>query len=111
MQESSSQLICEAHADGPIKLIFVRTAIEWAISSSVDGCDKPQEVEKISAAAMKSTIASGNRAVAQVLKSMVNTRLLTAMMDCKIKRHNNAAINDRDLAALVASTNVVGAVE
>lgn len=104
-------IACESNTDGPIRLSFIRNSTEWIISSSIEGCDKPQDVEKISASSMKSMLAVGDKAAAQVLKSMVNTRLLTAMMDCQIKRRNNAAINDQDLTALVASTNVAGAAE
>lgn len=100
--------VCKASTGGSIALTFVRDSNQWIVSSVIEGCDEPQEIEKVSAAAMKSMLAIGNKAAAQVLRSMVNTRLLSAMMSCKIKRQDNSALNEGDLASLVESTNVAG---
>jgi len=105
---SDAEIVCKAKVSGKISLTFIRSAEEWIVSSIVEGCDQPQEVEKVSASAMKSMLKIGDKAAAQVLRSMVNTRLLSAMMSCHIKSQDNAALNEGDLIALVASTNIAG---
>ena len=108
---TSGPVDCQASTAGTIKLTFVRDANDWTISSTAEGCDKSQDSEKIVASSMKSMLAIGDRAAAQVLKSMINTRLLATMMACQIKRYDNAALNERDIVSLVTSTNAAGAVE
>ncbi|WP_156416833.1 hypothetical protein [Sphingopyxis sp. A083] len=109
--ETDKRTVCQASTTGKIRLFFTRDANEWAVSASVAGCDKPQERQTIDASATKGMLRIGDRAAAQILKSMAHTRLLSAMMSCEIKKYDDSALNDRDLIAIITATNVVDIIE
>jgi len=103
--EDGKKQVCQAHTSGRIVLTFKRDAEEWTVSSRVEGCDTEQAIERIPSSSTRNILSIGDKAAAQILKSMVNTRLLSAMMSCGIKKYDNSMLNERDIVAIIASTN------